>query len=139
MNKKFISKHSQKSLISRQRVLNRVCERLSLGETLTKICNSKELPDRRTIIRWQKDDPDIFCQILKARKIGAWNLFDESIDRLKDAKPQFIHKEREIAHHVRWIISKLIPDVFSDKKSPNVSINGEQIEVVWAEEKGYKS
>ena len=132
MNKNISTSYRQTGLISRQRVLKRICERLSLGETLTRICNSKDLPDRRTIIRWQNDDPDISSQILSARRIGAWNLFDETIDRLKNAKPQAIHKEREIAHHTRWVISKLIPDVFSEKRGPNVSVSGERIEIIWA-------
>ena len=42
-------------------------------------------------------------------------MFDEVTDRLMNATPQTIQVERELAHHVRWSISKLVPDVFSER------------------------
>ena len=118
--------------MSPQKVIENVCEQLSLGQTLRQICQTKALPDRRTINRWQNKNPDTALKILTARKLGAWHLFDESIDRLRNASPQSIIVEREIAHHIRWTISKLVPEVFGDRKSPNLNVTGEKIEIVWA-------
>ena len=81
---------------------------------------------------YEKYFPATAKLILNARKIGAWHLFDESLDRLKDATPQNILIEKELAHHIRWTISKLVPEVFGDKSCPNVHLSGEKIEVVWA-------
>ena len=123
---------SKKYIKQCPKVLGEICDRLSLGTTLSQICSSTHLPDRRTVNRWQNSDPATAKLILNARKIGAWHLFDESLDRLKDATPQNILIEKELAHHIRWTISKLVPEVFGDKASPNVHLSGEKIEVVWA-------
>ena len=128
----IVKAESKTDLSARLRVIEQVCEQLALGRTLTQICASKSLPDRRTLHRWQNSDPEIAQQILKARKMGAWYLFDHSLDRLRNASSQTIHVEREIAHHIRWVISKLVPEVFSDKQQSNVNVSGERIEIVWA-------
>ena len=31
-----------------------------------------------------------------------------------NATPQTIQVERELAHHIRWTIAKLVPDVFGE-------------------------
>ena len=59
-------------------------------------------------------------------------MFDEATDRLMNATPQTIQVERELAHHVRWTISKLVPDVFSEAgKDRGMNISGQNITISW--------
>ncbi len=59
-------------------------------------------------------------------------MFDEATDRLMNATPQTIQVERELAHHVRWSISKLVPDVFSEAgKDRGMNISGQHITISW--------
>ena len=58
-------------------------------------------------------------------------MFDEVTDRLMNATPQTIQVERELAHHVRWSISKLVPDVFGERKDRSMNISGQDITISW--------
>ncbi len=47
------------------------------------------------------------------------------------ATPQTIQVERELAHHIRWTISKLVPDVFGERKDRGMNISGQHITISW--------
>ena len=118
--------------LRRAEIIDEVCERLALGETLSRICAARDFPDRRTINRWAVKDRDLADRILTARRLGGWAMFDEATDRLMNATPQTIQVERELAHHVRWTISKLVPDVFSEaSKDRGMNISGQNITISW--------
>ena len=118
--------------LRRAEIIDEVCDRLALGETLSRICAARDLPDRRTINRWAVKDRDLADRILTARRLGGWAMFDEATDRLMNATPQSIQVERELAHHVRWSISKLVPDVFSERgKDRGMNISGQHITISW--------
>ena len=68
--------------LRRAEIIDEVCERLALGETLSRICAARDLPDRRTIHRWAVKDSNIADRILTARRLGGWALFDEATDRV---------------------------------------------------------
>ena len=118
-------------LLSRDEIIDEICARLSLGETLSRICTAPDLPNRRTIHRWAAKDSDLADRLLTARRLGAWALFDEATDRLMNATPLNIQVERELAHHIRWSISKLVPEVFSDRKDRGMNISGQHITISW--------
>jgi len=82
--------------LRRAEIIDEVCERLALGETLSRICAARDLPDRRTINRWAVKDRDLADRILTARRLGGWAMFDEATDRLMNATPQTIQVEREL-------------------------------------------
>ena len=117
--------------LRRAEIIDEVCERLALGETLSRICAARDFPDRHTINRWAVKDRDLADRILTARRLGGWAMFDEATDRLMNATPQTIQVERELAHHVRWSISKLVPDVFSERKDRGMNISGQNITISW--------
>jgi hypothetical protein len=116
----------------RAEIIDEVCERLALGKTLSRIYAARDLPDRCTIIRWAVKDSDLADRILTARRLGGLAMFDEETDRLMNATPQTIQVERELAHHVRWSISKPVPDVFSEAgKDRGMNISGQHITISW--------
>ena len=116
----------------REAVIDAVCEQLALGRTLSRICCSGDMPDRRTIHRWAAKDNDLADRILTARRLGAWAMFDETTERLMNATPQTVQIERELAHHVRWTISKLVPAVFGEQhKDPALNVTGNNITISW--------
>ncbi len=47
------------------------------------------------------------------------------------ATPQTIQVERELAHHIRWTISKPVPDVFGERKDRGMNISGQHITISW--------
>ena len=81
--------------------------------------------------RWTAKDSDLADRLLTARRLGGWALFDEATDRLMNATPQTIQVERELAHHIRWTIAKLVPDVFGERKDRGVNVSGQHITISW--------
>ena len=119
-------------LSCRELIIDTVCEQLALGKTLSRICCSRDMPDRRTIHRWAAKDSDLADRILTARRLGAWAMFDETTDRLMNATPQTVQVERELAHHVRWTISKLVPEVFSEqRRNAELNVTGTNFTISW--------
>ena len=119
-------------LSRREMIIDVICEQLALGKTLSRICSSKAMPDRRTVHRWAAKDSNLADRILTARRLGGWALFDEATDRLMNATPQTIQVERELAHHARWAISKLVPEVFSEqRKNSALSVTGNNFTIRW--------
>ena len=119
-------------LSRREMIIDVICEQLALGKTLSCICSSNAMPDRRTVNRWAATDSDLADRILTARRLGAWSLFDETTDRLMTATPQTVQVERELAHHVRWTISRLMPEVFSEqRRNPSLNVTGNNFTIRW--------
>ena len=54
--------------------------RLSMGETLTSICNDEHMPSRMSVWRWERDNPDFELRLTKARLKQADSGFDEIMD-----------------------------------------------------------
>lgn len=115
----------------REETIDTVCERLALGKTLSQVCRSADMPDRRTVQRWAAKDAGLAQRLLTARRLGAWAMFDESTDRLKNATSQNIQVEREFALHVRWTLSKLVPDVFSERRDASLNLADNKITISW--------
>ena len=58
--------------LRRAEIIDEVCERLALGETLSRICTAPDLPDRGTINRWAVKDSGLAVRKLTARRLGGW-------------------------------------------------------------------
>ena len=113
-------------------IIDDVCEQLAFGKALSRICSSNAMPDRRTIHRWASKNSDLAHRILTARRLGAWAMFDETTDRLMKATPQTVQVERELAHHVRWTISKLVAEVFCEQRgNPALNVTGNNFTIRW--------
>lgn len=48
-----------------------ILDRLALGETTEEICRDEDMPDRKTIWRWQKADPSLAPRLAHARVEGS--------------------------------------------------------------------
>ena len=96
-------------------ILDKILEKLMLGETLTQICKNKDYPSLSGVYKWMRKDEKINDQILQARKTGAATRLDQAFDLLdKDVKPQDVQWNRERLHHYRWVASKMI-GIYGDK------------------------
>ncbi len=68
-------------------LIEEICQRLSEGETLSDICRSDHMPDRRTVGNWQLEDDDVFSRIARARDIGCDVIADDTL-KIIDAEPE---------------------------------------------------
>ena len=77
-------------------LLQLITDQLQLGNTLTSICRSKEMPNLATIYKWMNADKDLKDKILDARRIGAMTWLDKMKDLLdQEIEPTAVAWPRE--------------------------------------------
>ena len=72
-----------------QDIADIICSRIAEGESLRKICEDEEMPDRVTIYRWLAADPEFCNHYTRAREDQADTLADEII-AIADEQPEVI-------------------------------------------------
>jgi len=93
----------------------KILEQLQLGDPLTKIIKAKGMPSLSTVYREMRDDEEFNDQITKARINGAHTWGDKAMEILEqNYTPQEMGIVREKLVHIRWLMSKLIPN-YNDK------------------------
>lgn len=106
-----------------------VCQRLSLGETLTTICATPGFPTKRSFQRWVVAYPELRAAWVAARRLKATNLFDEALDLARDLKEgrksvssNEVNALRVAIDTLRWAASKLDPGQYGDTAGKNPAI-----------------
>lgn len=95
-------------------VIAEICERLSNGEPLARICDDKHMPAFVTVWRWEEDDEDFRKLSQRARAHGTHFMADDCI-RIADSdeiEPQ--DKRVRIDTRLR-LIGKWNAKVYGDK------------------------
>lgn len=111
-----------------------ICARIAEGESLRKICEDEDMPDRVTIYRWLAADPEFCNQYTRAREDQADTLADEII-AIADEQPEVIavvNKNGELIEHKldnaflqwqknrmdarKWTAMKLKPKKYGDRQ-----------------------
>lgn len=112
-------------------IADEICQRLSTGETLRRICRDDYLPDESTVRQWAvKDYNGFYTQYARSRDIGLDSMADEILDIADDGSNDFIktksgekfNKEAVFRSNLRvdarkWYLSKLAPKRY-DKPQP---------------------
>lgn len=117
-----------------QQLADEICERIAAGESLRRICGSREeMPDASTVIGWVLSREDFSKQYARAREIQAQLLSDEIFDIADDGANDWmtVHKKdgteyeqpnMEVIMRSRlrvdsrkWYLSKVLPKVYGDK------------------------
>lgn len=106
-------------------IANEICERLSKGESLRKICeSSEELPAARTVHRWLASEAEwseaFRQQYARAREAQADFYAEEVID-ISDGDPfaepdaTAVARDRLRIDARKWYAGKLAPKKYGDK------------------------
>jgi len=109
---------------------NEICNRLSDGESLRKICLSENMPSKTSVFRWLENNKEFRDQYARAREIQADSLFDECLDIADEVRGDIIvdkdGNERTDNEAIqrsklridtrKWIAGKLRPKVYGDKQ-----------------------
>ncbi|VVE00432.1 hypothetical protein PIN31115_02075 [Pandoraea iniqua] len=96
-----------------QALFDRICERMAEGESLRVICKSKDMPNKRTVMRWVAADEKLAEQYSEAQSMRADCYFDQIID-IADSKadPQ---KTRVQIDARKWVLARMNPKKYGDK------------------------
>ena len=99
-----------------------ICERIADGESLRKICNDDDMPNKATVFRWLALHKDFSDQYAKARESQADTLFDEVLaiadqyDSAADTvNPDHINRARLRIDARKWMAGKLRPKKYGEK------------------------
>ena len=113
--------------------IEKICERLELGEPLSVICKDKDFPDVSTIYKKCRADERLKEKIMAARQTGVWTLLDKIAEDMQIPKtPQETHFLREKWSHIRWLATKLASTTFGDKSQIQQKIDNRMI-ITWGE------
>ena len=115
--------------------IEKICERLELGEPLSTICKDKTMPDVSTVYKKCRADKKLQAKIMAARQTGVWTLLDKIAEDMQIPKtPQETHFLREKWSHIRWLATKLAASTFGDKSQVEQKIDNHLI-ISWGEPK----
>lgn len=109
-----------------QELADKICLRLSNGESLRHICLDEDMPDASTVHRWVLEDREGFYkQYAKAREIQAEQLFEEINELADTSVTDIVGDDKSDSARVqarklqvdarKWYLSKVLPKKFGDK------------------------
>ena len=117
-----------------------ICERIANGESLRAICDDDDMPDKATVFRWLKAEPDFCDQYARAREAQADAIFDDILSIADDGRNDWMEKVNGDGENVgwtvngeamrrsqlriearKWMAGKLKPKKYGDKLDLNVS------------------
>lgn len=118
-----------------------ICERISEGQSLRKICDEDDMPNKATVFRWLAANKEFSDQYARARETQADTLFDEVLaiadqyDSAADAvNPDHINRARLRIDARKWMAGKLKPKKYGEKLelehggqialTPTINFNG---------------
>lgn len=91
-----------------QELADRICEELSMGNSLRTVCKADDFPEIRSVFRWLRKYPEFSQQYARAKEESADALLEETMDISDDGTND-------------WIES-------NDPDNPGYRINGEAIQ-----------
>ncbi len=106
------------------------------GKPLTQICKMEGSPSLSKVYDWISEDKEFANQIMVSRRIGSQTYLDRMIEELEQADSKNIMIVREKLHHFRWLASKLLGQIYGDKKEVQVD---QKIEISWSSDKDIKT
>lgn len=123
-----------------EEIFDAICERIAQGESLREICAAEDMPHRRTVLRWMRNDPSLSHQYAHAREEQADLIVDEILAIADDARgdwsdgengPRFnaenVQRSRLRIEARKWQASKLAPKVYGDRQFLDMSVKVEDL------------
>ncbi len=92
-----------------------ICERLTAGESLVRICMSPHMPRRETVVNWQYARPE-FAERVRLARIEQAELMDDMILEVANAStPETAHSDKVKISAYQWRAAKLKPKIYGEK------------------------
>lgn len=120
-----------------QDLADKICLRLSQGESLKTICSDEDMPNASTVHLWVIEDREGFSKkYARARNIQAEVMFDEILeisdksDNIVDSGNEkkssaYAQNQRLKVDSRKWYLSKVLPKKFGDKL--DLTTDGEKL------------
>ena len=92
-----------------------ICRRIALGETLTEICVSPDMPHRDTIYSWRASNKEFSEAYALARQDQAHSWADKIKDLLKETDSTNWKAHQVKINALEWLCARLHPHQYSDR------------------------
>jgi len=97
-----------------QAIADDICNRLSSGETLSRICKTPGYPDPTTVWAWRNSDPSFAQRIARAREVGFDVIADDCVTIADDGKIKSDDKRIRVDTRLR-LLAKWDPKRYGDR------------------------
>jgi hypothetical protein len=104
-------------------VIEEICYRLGIGESLVTICESDGLPAYRTVMTWLATRPDFQQRYACAREISADKLAGEVVEIADTSTPENAAAVRNRIDARKWVAGKLKPKVYGERITQDINAN----------------
>ncbi len=95
-----------------------ICDRLSDGESLRKICEDENMPVKSTVLKWIRDKKELKDQYARAKEESADAFAEEMLQIADDVdlkNNNSIQQARLKIDTMKWLMSKQKPKKYGDK------------------------
>jgi hypothetical protein len=107
------------------KLMARICDRLSGGESLRSVCRAPDMPDERAVRLWVKADKDGCAEpFQRARELQAHRLADELMELADEAPPLlpdgrvdqgWVTWQKNRIDLRKWHLAKVLPKEYGDQ------------------------
>ena len=100
-----------------------ICDEIADGKSLRSVCARKAMPDKKTVLRWLRQNGDFRAQYARAREAAADAAYEDivEIERALRAKEMHPNTARVLIDSIKWRASKLKPKVYGDRSQVDVT------------------
>jgi hypothetical protein len=95
-------------------VVDLICSRLAIGESLNRICKAADMPAMSTVFGWLSKHPGFLEKYTRAREAQAESHADQLVEIADNPDIDANHK-RIMVDARKWVASKLKPKRYGDK------------------------
>lgn len=92
-----------------------ICQRLTEGESLRKICADEAMPDRSTVLRWLESHEDFAAIHARARESQADYMDDLILDTANASTPESSPADRVKIGAYQWRAERLKPKKYGPR------------------------
>lgn len=104
---------------------DKICDQLTRGLSLVKICEPKDMPATVTIYRWLREHDEFSNNYTRARENQADKYADEIVEIADKANDKDSAAAQKVKIDARkWVSSKLKPKKYGDKLDLDATIDG---------------
>lgn len=95
-----------------------ICDLLGDGKSLRQICSQPDMPSRRTVLRWLREDQIFAAKCARAREDQAEHSIDKAMEIEEGVLDGRIDPAaaRVVISSIQWRASKLDPKKYGDKQ-----------------------
>jgi hypothetical protein len=102
-------------------VVEIICQKITEGGSLTRVCQEPGMPSYQTICRWRRIHPEVDEMLGRARRDRAEYLRDKALETAEYADEEEVNSAKLRVETYKWAAGKDAPDRF-ESKGPSTNI-----------------